>query len=201
MTELTPRQQQIVDVAIELIAEGGIQQLTMNNIALQIGISEPALYRHFTNKKEILLTILGQFRRHSEFHARHASFFETSGLVLLETIFFEYINQFLRSPALASVVFAEEAFKSETDARQEMLSIMKLVHDTITEVVGRAQERGELRADLPDHHLALTFLGSLRLLAKHWAMADYGFDLREEGISLWNSWKTLLAPEAAHAHK
>ncbi len=195
MADLKPRQQQIVDVAIKLIAEGGIQQLTMNNIARQIGISEPAIYRHFTNKKEILLTILAQFKRHSEFHANHARFFGTSGIVLLEAIFFEYINQCIKSPELASVVFAEEAFKGEADVLEEMLSIMTLVHDTITKVVERAQERGELRHDIPGRHMAFTFLGSLRLLVKHWAMSGHAFELREEGMSLWNSWKTLLAPQ------
>lgn len=194
MADLKPRQQQIVDVAIKLIAEGGIQQLTMNNIAQQIGISEPALYRHFINKKEILLTILTQFKRRSEFQAKQAHFFETSGIILLETIFLEYINQFTKTPELASVIFAEEAFQGEEEVLAEMLSIMTLVRDTITEVVGRAQSRGEIRSDIPDRYLALMFLGALRLLVKQWSMSHYAFDLRQEGLSVWNSWKTLLAP-------
>lgn len=194
MTDLKPRQQQIVDVAIKLIAEGGMQQLTMNNIAQQIGISEPAIYRHFPSKKAILLTILAQFKRHSEFHANHARFFQTSGLVLLETIFFEYINQFIKAPNLASVMFAEEAFRGEEEVLAEMLSIMVLVHDTVTEVAGRAQVKGELRDDIPARHMAFSFLGSLRLLVKHWTMSGYGFDLQQEALSVWNSWKTLLAP-------
>ncbi len=194
MTDLKPRQQQIVDVAIQLIADGGIQQLTMNNIAQQIGISEPGIYRHFSSKKEILLTILAQFKRHSEFQARQANFFETSGIILLETIFLEYIGQFIKTPNLASVVFAEEAFRGEDEVLAEMLSIMTLVHDTVVEVVGRAQARGEIRDDIPGRHLAFTFLGSLRLLVKHWTMSGYAFDLRQEGISVWDSWKTLLAP-------
>ena len=196
MADLKPRQQQIVDVAIQLIADGGIQQLTMNNIAQRIGISEPAIYRHFSSKKDILLTILAQFKRHSEFQAKQAHFFETSGILLLETIFVEYINQFTKTPNLASVVFAEEAFRGEGEVLAEILSIMTLVYDTVTEVVGRAQARGELRNDLPDRHLALTFLGSLRLLVKHWTMSGYAFDLHQEGMSVWNSWKTLLSPES-----
>lgn len=194
MADLTPRQQQIIEVAMQLIADGGIQQLTMNNIALQIGFSEPAIYRHFNSKKDILLTILSQFRRRSEFQAKQAQFFDSSGLILLETVFLEYISQFTKSPHLASVIFAEEAFRGEPEVLDEMFAIMTLVHKTVSDVIGRAQTKGEVRDGIPSEHLAFTLLGSLRLLVKHWAMSGYAFDLQQKGMSVWSSWKTLLAP-------
>ena len=58
----TKRQQQIVETAIGLIAHKGIQNLTIKNLALQIGISEPALHRHFKNKLEIMKSILKYFQ-------------------------------------------------------------------------------------------------------------------------------------------
>lgn len=57
MAEYTDRQLQIIDTAIELIAEGGIQELTMKRIAGRIGINEPAIYRHFECKLDILEAI------------------------------------------------------------------------------------------------------------------------------------------------
>ena len=53
----TERQQEIINVALKLINEKGIQGLTMKNLSKEIGISEPAIYRHFENKIEILLAI------------------------------------------------------------------------------------------------------------------------------------------------
>lgn len=55
------RQQQIIETAIKLIAEKGIQNLTIKNISKEIGITEPALYRHFDNKLEILKGIIQYF--------------------------------------------------------------------------------------------------------------------------------------------
>ncbi len=57
-----------------------------------------------------------------------------------------------------------------------------------------SEVKGELRDDIPGRHLAFSFLGSLRLLVKHWTMSGYAFDLQQEALSVWNSWKTLLAP-------
>ncbi|MEA1972657.1 MAG: TetR/AcrR family transcriptional regulator, partial [Candidatus Cloacimonadota bacterium] len=59
---LSERQQQIVVTAIKLIANKGIQNLTTKNIANEIGISEPALYRHFDNKLEILKAVITYFQ-------------------------------------------------------------------------------------------------------------------------------------------
>ncbi|MBN1948990.1 MAG: helix-turn-helix transcriptional regulator, partial [Candidatus Cloacimonetes bacterium] len=60
--KLSERQQQIVNTAIRIIAGQGIQHLTTKNLAGAIGISEAALYRHFSSKHEILLAVLDAFR-------------------------------------------------------------------------------------------------------------------------------------------
>ncbi len=50
MNDFTVRQKQIIQESIQLIADKGIQGLTIKNISKSIGISEPAIYRHFDNK-------------------------------------------------------------------------------------------------------------------------------------------------------
>ena len=50
----TKRQNEIIDAALKLTAEGGIQNLTVKHLADTIGVTEPALYRHFRNKAEIV---------------------------------------------------------------------------------------------------------------------------------------------------
>ena len=53
MTAYTDRQNQIIQESIQLIAQKGIQGLTIKNISKAIGFSEPAIYRHFENKNDI----------------------------------------------------------------------------------------------------------------------------------------------------
>ena len=45
--KLSSRQSEIINTAIKLIGEGGIQAFTIKNISSEIGIAESALYRHF----------------------------------------------------------------------------------------------------------------------------------------------------------
>ncbi len=64
--EITDRQQEIINVSLELIAESGIQGLTIKNLAKKIGFSESAIYRHYENKIQILLAILDFFKQNTE---------------------------------------------------------------------------------------------------------------------------------------
>jgi AcrR family transcriptional regulator len=52
------RQEQIINAAMTLIAEQGLAGASMGRIAEIVGISEPALYRHFGSRREILIAVL-----------------------------------------------------------------------------------------------------------------------------------------------
>ena len=45
---------EIIDASKHLIGEKGVQNLTIKNLAKKMSFSEPALYRHFKDKTQIL---------------------------------------------------------------------------------------------------------------------------------------------------
>jgi TetR/AcrR family tetracycline transcriptional repressor len=45
--------EQIIDVALELLDEGGIENVTTRRIAERLKVQQPALYWHFRNKQEL----------------------------------------------------------------------------------------------------------------------------------------------------
>lgn len=52
------RKEQIIKAAMNLIAEQGLAGASISRIAGIVDISEPAIYRHFGNRREILLALL-----------------------------------------------------------------------------------------------------------------------------------------------
>lgn len=44
----------ILDVALQLFSQNGYLGTSMNDIAMQLGVTKPALYKHYTSKHEIL---------------------------------------------------------------------------------------------------------------------------------------------------
>ena len=61
----TERQQEIISTALDLISEKGIQGLTIKNLSKKLGITEPAIYRHFENKIQILIALLDLLKKNT----------------------------------------------------------------------------------------------------------------------------------------
>lgn len=56
--ELTERQLEIIDVATEVFAERGYAGSSMREIANRVGVSEPAVYRHFAGKEALFVMMV-----------------------------------------------------------------------------------------------------------------------------------------------
>lgn len=54
------RKEQIIQAAISIMAEHGLHGTTTRRIADEVGVSEPALYKYFPGKKELVLEALGE---------------------------------------------------------------------------------------------------------------------------------------------
>ena len=65
------RREQIIAAARKLFAAGGLEQVSMRNIAREVGITQAAIYQHFQDKNEILFEIAeGYFGELIEAHDR-----------------------------------------------------------------------------------------------------------------------------------
>ncbi|WP_125777747.1 TetR/AcrR family transcriptional regulator [Antribacter gilvus] len=51
---MTPRRRQILDTAADLFAERGFHGVSVHDIGAAVGVSGPALYKHFSGKEDIL---------------------------------------------------------------------------------------------------------------------------------------------------
>lgn len=56
----TPRQEELLDLALDLVREVGIAGLTVRKLAVRAGFTEAALYRHFHNKQALLLAMVAR---------------------------------------------------------------------------------------------------------------------------------------------
>lgn len=57
------RRAQILEATLSIMKERGLEGTTTRRIAERVGITEPALYRHFRSKKEIILEALEELSR------------------------------------------------------------------------------------------------------------------------------------------
>lgn len=192
MSHFSQRQIEIIQVSIGIIAEQGIQRLTIKNIAQKINISEPAIYRHFKNKIDILIAILTQFKNA---HNRIASIINANNTTSIEKIRLLYsknFQHFTENPTLAAVLFSEEIFQNDKRLASMVSSIMHLNETMVIKIITEGQEKQEIRDDIPQKQIGLLIMGTLRLLVTRWKFSDHSFNLIQEGIITFESIKTLI---------
>ena len=122
--DLTERQNEIVETALKLIADHGIQKLTIKNIAGGIGVTEPALYRHFNSKSAILPSVFDSFEDISQSVLESDKVAEASPMESIEEFLRDRYDRFLKNSKLAKVMFSEELFLGDVELSARMLKIM-----------------------------------------------------------------------------
>ena len=188
-TEFTERQKEIINASLEIIAESGIQSLTIKNLAKKIGLVESAIYRHYASKTQILIAILDSISEPSKTYEIK----ETDSVFgILEKRFGHHFSTFTEKPALVSVVFAEDLFQNEpTLVEKTRLKVEKSISD-LSALIKKGQQSGEIRSDIKPETVSVMINGSVRMLVKQWKMAAYSFDLIQRGKDLNRSFKVIL---------
>jgi len=182
----TERQIEIIEAALELITEKGIQGMTIKNLSKKIGITEPAIYRHFESKTEILLGVLNNFKEMAVMISGLMENYEAVAMEKISFMFSKMLDLFSEHPSIVSVVFSEEIFKNEEVLKTRIVEILNLHAQTIESIVEKGQLEKNVREDIDKESLALIAMGSFRLLVKRWDLNNHNFDLSIEGKKLIN---------------
>ncbi len=181
---LTKRQLDILEASLEIINEGGIQSLTIKNIAKKVGISEPAIYRHFESKTKILLNILDYFIVNNKRMIQQNLSKNNSIKEVIGNLFDNFINTFIQYPNLISVIFSEEIFRNDPVFKEKSNQIFKENYFLINNIIKKGQQTGEIDASLNPDTVVTIIMGSIRLCIKRWQMLNFQFDLKESGQQL-----------------
>lgn len=192
--KFTKRQLDIIHSAISLLNSGGLAEVTMKNLAASLRVSEPAIYRHFASKADILAGILDHFS------AESGAVLEGLGVNLgpleaVESFFLGRCSFFAASPQFVTLMFASDVFGPDPALSGRIDRIIHSHGSSLAGFVARGQAEGVIRDDIPAHHATMMIMGLMRLTLARWKMSGMTFDLEAEGRELWNSAKKLIASE------
>ncbi|MEN8228136.1 MAG: TetR/AcrR family transcriptional regulator [Bacteroidota bacterium] len=188
----TARQKEIIEVALELISEKGIQGLTIKNLAKKIGITEPAIYRHYDSKIDILIAVLELFKQNTEQLFEKELNNDSKAIDKINHLFTKHFASFSATPSLISVIFSEEIFRNEPVLIDKISEVIDKNDKILTTILINGQRNGEIRNDIEAKHLATMIMGTLRLFVKKWQFSAYSYNLPLEGKKLVNSILLLI---------
>lgn len=179
MKDYSDRQNQIIQESIQLIAEKGIQGLTIKNISNAIGISEPAIYRHFENKNEIILGIISTMKDSTDKELSQID--ETNNTIdNINKMIRGHTNRFINNPSLTAIIFSEEIFNNNSFLVKPIRVLMKRNQGRLITLVQKGQAGGDVRIDINAEQISLMIIGSFRFLVSKWHIMNFDFDLKNE---------------------
>jgi len=190
--DLSDRQRQIIDAAIDLIAERSIQELTIKNLAGKIAVTDGAIYRHFKSKTDILLGILHSFQTQTEATVKQACASDLPALEQIENIFTKHFLYFTKRPAVAAVIFSESIFQNDGQLAREVVKLLEMHEKALDCVIDRGQKKGELRDDVPKRQQISLIIGAIRYTVTRWRLGGYLGDLNSEGKMMIEGIKKVL---------
>ncbi len=189
---MTTRQRQIVEAAIELIAEKSIQHVTIKNLAHKIGVTEGALYRHFRSKTDILMAILGMFQQEAQKNLEEVRTSRLPAMEQFEKIFLYRLQYFMQRPAIAAVIFSESIFQNEKKLSSAVNVFLKMHEETLRIILERGIQNKEIRADISIEETIYITIGSMRYLVTRWRLDNHNFDLYQRGKKLLANLERLM---------
>lgn len=152
----------ILDHALRLASEVGLEGLTIGQLAGALELSKSGLFAHFGSKDALQVEVLNHAaRRFTEIVVRPA-LAAPRGVGRLRAIFERWVRWPKEAPLPGGCIFVQAA--SELDdrpgaARDRLVALQREWLATLARVVRGAQELGELRGDLDAEQLAFELYG------------------------------------------
>ena len=169
--DFTPRQVEIIEAATKLIGEKGIQNVTTKHLAEEIGFSEPALYRHFKGKTDILVSVLEYFREKMRAGLDPLLANEKSGLEKIHQLIKFQFNSFTTNPAVIMVIFAETSFQYDKKLSATVSRLLNQKSQLVINLLNEGIEDGSIRNDASAEQLTSIILGSMRFNVLQWRLS------------------------------
>ncbi|GAA2470291.1 TetR/AcrR family transcriptional regulator [Winogradskya humida] len=169
------RKQEIIEVALELLAVGGLRQSTLDEIAKRVGITRPGLLHYFGSREALLTAVLEERDRRDIAHGIGVG---VTGMGVTETMD-EVLLHSLRSPGLARLftIFAAEATDEDHPAHAFFRGRYQRIRTMIEEGIRAEQDGGVIDRGVDPGPAAQQILAVLDGLQLQWLL-DPGLDPR-----------------------
>ncbi len=190
--KISIRQQEIITASGRILITKGIKALTTKNLALEMGFSESAIYRHFNNKQEIIAALFQYILENFKSRLADIIILELGAIEKLNRVFESQCVFFAENPHFTMAVLADDIYYEGDKVKIALMKIMTYKGDVINEVLTKGITDGSIRNDIDIKELQHTVVGYFRLLLHKWRLNNFEFDLSSAGKTMMETISLLL---------
>ncbi|MEJ2029236.1 MAG: TetR/AcrR family transcriptional regulator [Maritimibacter sp.] len=176
------RKAEIVETAIRLSADVGPNRVTTQHLADAVGVTQPAIFRHFATKTDIWMTVGDRII--AEMAALVQPFSELHPSELhdhLHALVGRHFAHISTHPAIPAILFSRELLTEIEPLRGKVNALLDDRCKIIADILHRGQQAGLHKPELNATDCALLIMSSIQGLSMRWLVHDQSFDLPSEG--------------------
>ena len=162
MTAQSNRQIEIVHATLQLAFELGPDAVSTSRIASRLGISQPAIYKHFKNKDAIWLAVSDQLAEQFTKIVRNGEASALPPVARLRDLFLQHA-QFIQSvPALPDIMVMRNATGSHEVIRRRLQKEMAQLRGLMVNLAEQAQSQGEICKNISAPDIVILIIGVMQ---------------------------------------
>ncbi len=191
------RQHQIAAAARDIITEGGLTSLTVNELAARVGVTEAALYKHVRNKDEILLLLVSEIRE-SLFNAiSEATSTDRNSLEKLEHMLQLHLSYAETRRGVSFVIISESLRFGIPEVKVAARRLVDEYVGLVAQILEEGQTDGEVDGAIDSEAAAVMFFGMVEASVTRWLFDESLHPLAEKGAAMWRLFRAGVSPSAA----
>ncbi|WP_295337528.1 TetR/AcrR family transcriptional regulator [Flavobacterium sp.] len=178
------RQHEIIASAGKLLMEKGIKGLTTKNLAQEMGFSESALYRHFTNKEDIVVLLLQHLAASMKTRLDAIAQSEATASHKLTAVFNSQFQFFAQHPHFVVAVLSEGLFDESEKINQAILQLIQYKTELIANLFEEGKQQKEFNIELATLDMVHITVGCFRMMMLKWKFSQFQIDLIQQGNAI-----------------
>ena len=186
------RKAQIVAEVLRLADEIGPDRLSTTDVARAIGLSQPAIFRHFPTKGALWLAVAEDIADRLQSYWAAAEAGATGPHERLKALIGAQLSAISETPALPSILFSRELQVDNQALRDVFRGLLGAFQGRLVAVIRDLQAAGDLKRDVSPEDVAILLTSLVQGVAIRWTLGARGFALVPEGFRLFDVQMELL---------
>lgn len=170
------RRAEVIEAALKLAAQFGPDRITAELIARELGLTQPAIFRHFPRKDDIWTATMDWLR-----DSLAETWAEAEGLDALIEAHLRFVES---HPAVPLVLLSPELQARHPAIRQAIRKLMGLFHGELKRAIETGISAGAVARHIDASRAAWMLLTLVQGLALRWTASERAFDIVDEGREL-----------------
>ncbi len=188
-THTEVRRGEIASAALEVIRAHGLRGLSMERIALRVGLVPSAIYRHFKNKGQVLESVIELLHDRLRYLLADVGALESLPLDRLQELLRRHLQLIHEFQAIPRVLFSDEVIIGSPARKAMVYAVFADYLDFVSSELRAGQASGSVRNDMDAQTMAVMFLGLFQSTALMFFASDGGFDVARHVDRAWRMFR------------